>query len=105
MTPRFFSDLTDVQWDRVRSAAFPDHSDTDSRRRVVDALLFRERAMLPWAVMPPHLPPAEELRRLAGEWTDGTWERVKAAIPEPSAAIPPALPPVGVRRRIVRLVR
>jgi putative glycosyltransferase (TIGR04372 family) len=105
MTPRFFSDLTDVQWDRVRSAAFPDRPDPDPLRRVVDALLFRERAMLPWAVMPTALPAADELRRHAAEWADGTWARVKTAILEPQTTAPSITPPVGLRHRIARLVR
>lgn len=102
--PRFFTDLTDDQWDRVRSAAFPSDPAPQTRRRAVNALLFRERAWCPWSLIPPEFPPADELREYDRRWSaDGTWPRVRAAILPPTA--PPSEAPPGLRRRVARVVR
>lgn len=104
MPARYFSDLTDDQWDRVTATAVPGGPHTDTLRPIVDALLFRERAWCPWSVLPTGLPPADDLRWHAREWAaDGTWNRIRRALNATPDA-PPA-PPATLRRRIARAVR
>lgn len=100
MPTRYFSDLTDVQWDRVRSEVFSAHPTADSLRRVVDGLRFREQAGCPWTLTPADLPPAGELRRWARAWAaDGTWGRIRKAT-QPPVLPTPSIHPPSLRRTI-----
>src|SRR4051812_6543849 len=101
MPPPYRTDLADGQWERVRSAAFAALPDARPLRRVVDGLLYRQRAGCPWSLPPPDFPPPDELRHYASEWAaDGTWDRIRAALTAP----PPILRPPGLRRRLARAV-
>src|SRR5262249_59909502 len=62
MPTRYFSDLTDEQWDRVRAGVFGGHPDPEPLRRAIDGLRFRAAAWCPWALTPAELPPVSELR-------------------------------------------
>ncbi|HJZ53899.1 MAG TPA: transposase, partial [Gemmataceae bacterium] len=74
----FFSDLDDFEWARLRTEVFPDHPDPTALRPVVNALVYRERALCPWELLPPEFPPAAVLRPHLEQWeADGTWEQVR----------------------------
>jgi putative glycosyltransferase (TIGR04372 family) len=104
MSTRYLCDLTTDEWDRVRSAVFPTDPAPEPVRRLVDGLLFRERAWCPWSLIPADLPSADELRQHARVWAaDGTWERVRDAMRPPAS--PPLDPRSGLRRRVARVVR
>lgn len=56
---------------------FADHPRADDLRPVVDALVYRERAMCPWELLPPEFPQADVLRPHLAAWeVDGTWEAI-----------------------------
>ncbi len=108
MTPHYFSDLTDAQWVRLRSGLFAGHPSSGPLRRVVDCLLFRERAWCPWSLLPPDMPTAAEVKAHAATWeADGTWARVQQILAEPLPTVDP-LPgdrPLGLRKRLARALR
>lgn len=101
MPARYLSDLTDAQWDRVRSAALPGAADARAGRRTIDGLRFRAAAWCPWELLPADFPPAPEVRDRYRAWVaDGTWGRVAAA-----ADPPPVDPPPPFRRRVARVLK
>jgi putative glycosyltransferase (TIGR04372 family) len=102
MPPQFRSDLTDGQWERVRSAAFAALTDAEPLRRLVDGLRYRAAAWCPWSLIPQEFQSSAELQRYAAEWAaDGTWLRVQHSLIDP----PPTPPPEGRRRRLARVVK
>jgi putative glycosyltransferase (TIGR04372 family) len=104
MPTRYLCDLTTDEWDRVRAAVFAPDLTPDALRRIIDGLLFRERAWCPWSLIPADFPAVDELRAHARRWSaDGTWERIRAAMRPPAA--PPPDPRSGLRRRVAGVVR
>ena len=105
MVARYFTDLTDDQWNRVRSALFSDHPDPDALRRIANAILFRERARVPWSLLPREFPTPSEVQRSAESWVeDGIWASIRERLAVPSPIETPAKRR-GLRGTLARLVR
>ena len=105
MPSRYFSDLTEAQWGRVRSDVFSGHSDPAPLRRIIDGLRFRARAWCPWPLTPADFPDAADLRRCASEWAaNGLWERITAAAEFTPAPVASVQPP-SLRRSVARTIK
>ncbi|HJZ60241.1 MAG TPA: TIGR04372 family glycosyltransferase, partial [Gemmataceae bacterium] len=72
------------------------------------ALVYRERALCPWELLPPEFPPAAVLRPHLEQWeADGTWEQVREFVSTQTGLEDLSLWPAldRVRRAIARATK
>ena len=84
-TPHYPTDLTDSQWERIRShipASRPVGADrTTSMRDVVNAILYRSRAGCPWRMLPRDFPHWRTIYGYHQQWQqDGTWNAIRRCL-------------------------
>ncbi|HJZ58471.1 MAG TPA: TIGR04372 family glycosyltransferase, partial [Gemmataceae bacterium] len=98
---RYFSDLSDDQWEALRADAFAGDPAPERLRLVVNALIYRDRSRCRWHLLPREFPPAEVLCAYLAKWeADGTLDKVRA-VAELNAEDPPAWPVLDRWRRTV----
>jgi putative transposase len=87
MSKTYPSDLTDEQWSLVAPHLPPSKHGGRARqvdiRRVVNAILYRNKAGCPWRMLPKDFPPWQTVYYYFARWSkDGTWERLNARLRE-----------------------
>jgi putative transposase len=82
---RYPSDLTDVQWEKIRrliprSPPIGDDRRT-SMREVVNAVFYITRGGCSWRMLPKDFPPWQTVYGYFARWKrDGTWQRIHDAL-------------------------
>ena len=82
---RYPSDLTDVQWEKIRrliprSPPIGDDRRT-SMREVVNAVFYISRGGCSWRMLPKDFPPWQTVYGYFARWKrDGTWQRIHDAL-------------------------
>jgi putative transposase len=79
------TDTTEAQWAILRELIPPQHGPGRRRRvdlrRVIDGLLYWDRAGCQWRMIPREYGPWQTLRYYFDRWAwDGTWGRLNAAL-------------------------
>jgi transposase len=77
--------LSDGQWARIEGLLPPQQGVTGRpqapHRRVVEGIVFRYRAGIPWRDLPPDYGPWQTVWKRHHKWSgDGTWDRVLAEL-------------------------
>lgn len=77
----YLTDLTDEQWELIRSQVFPAAPLADELRDLVNAFRYRERALCPWRLFPPGFASLERLDTVWNQWNaDGTWTAIRTIL-------------------------
>jgi transposase len=77
--------LTEAQWERVAAVLPPVKGAMGRpcapRRPVVEGIIYRYRAGIPWRDLPPRFGPWQTVWKRHHTWSaDGTWDRVLAEV-------------------------
>jgi len=81
------SDITDRQWEAIRSCIPPSRPVGVTRqislRGVVDAIRYRQRSGCPWRLLPHDFPHWRTVYGYDRQWkVDGTWRQIEQALRE-----------------------
>jgi putative transposase len=87
MEKSYSADLTDAEWEilepHVRAPNKLVRPRIRSPREILDAVFYLLRSECPWRLLPRDFPPWETVYWWFARWrTDGTWERLNAALRE-----------------------